>query len=126
MRDVVAGVIKRDRCYLVSRRADSQSHGGYWEFPGGTRRRGESLPECLQRELREELGIDISVGSKLAEIPLQSSKGRRKLHFFSCEIVSGEPACREVAELLWLTKSELSRLKLLEADRTFVSDFLGA
>ena len=61
--DVVAAVtVREDNRVLVARRRQEDMLGGLWEFPGGKREAGETLPEALQRELREEMDIDIDVG----------------------------------------------------------------
>ncbi len=61
--DVAAAVIIRsDGRVLVAQRQPGDTHGGLWEFPGGTREAGETLPVALRRELQEELGIEIAVG----------------------------------------------------------------
>src|SRR5687768_5506033 len=58
--DVTAGVIRReDGKILIAQRPVDKMLGGLWEFPGGKRHDGESLPECLRREIDEELGIEI-------------------------------------------------------------------
>ena len=55
---VTAGVLRRADAVLLSKRPADGLLGGMWEFPGGKQEPGESLPECLARELKEELGID--------------------------------------------------------------------
>ena len=59
--EVAAGIIHRDGRYLIARRKPGVHLGGFWEFPGGKRETGESLVECLQRELFEELTIRVDV-----------------------------------------------------------------
>jgi len=62
---VVVGVIYRQGRILIDKRKPEGLLGGLWEFPGGKKRRGESLPAALQREVREELAITIRVGPPL-------------------------------------------------------------
>ncbi len=59
---VTAAVIERGGRYLVTRRQKGVHLEGLWEFPGGKCDAGESLADCLRRELREELGVDAAVG----------------------------------------------------------------
>ncbi|HEX9027874.1 MAG TPA: A/G-specific adenine glycosylase, partial [Anaerolineales bacterium] len=62
---VTAGVIQREGRLLIARRPASGLLGGLWEFPGGKLQPGEDLPACLRREIQEELGVEIEVGSLL-------------------------------------------------------------
>ena len=58
---VTAAVVISEQTVLLTRRAPGQSLEGYWEFPGGKIEEGESLQECLKRELFEELGVQSEV-----------------------------------------------------------------
>lgn len=63
--EVVAGVASDGDTVFACRRSADRSSGGMWEFPGGKVEAGESPQEALARELREELGVEVSVGSLL-------------------------------------------------------------
>ena len=62
---VAAAVIERDAKILIGQRKRGDSHGLKWEFPGGKVERGESPASGLLRELREELGIEATIGQEL-------------------------------------------------------------
>jgi 8-oxo-dGTP pyrophosphatase MutT (NUDIX family) len=66
---VLAAVIRRQDRYLVCRRPAHKRHGGLWEFPGGKLEPGETLLEAARRELREELGAEVS------DLPLVAAVG---------------------------------------------------
>src|ERR1035438_1977423 len=71
---VSAALIFRAGQLLITQR-HAQSHlGGLWEFPGGKREAGESFEQCLVREIREELGVEIAVGELFEEISHRSEE----------------------------------------------------
>jgi A/G-specific adenine glycosylase len=61
----VAVIWNADGLVLIDRRNPEGLLGGLWEFPGGKVEPGETIPACIQREIREELGIAITVGEEL-------------------------------------------------------------
>ena len=119
--EVTAGVIRRGRRYLVTRRDPAKHQGGLWEFPGGKREAGESLEACLARELDEELGVRVRVGERLALVPWTYPDRRVLLHFFRCRIASGQVAPREGQPHRWVTPAELAALPMPPADATVVA-----
>ena len=94
--DIAAGVIWHGDELLIAQRPPHGLLGGLWEFPGGKREPGESLEECVQREVREELGIAVQVGALLATVEHAYTHFRITLHAFHCQYVSGEPQCHPV------------------------------
>jgi len=104
------------RVLVAQRRADDML-GGLWEFPGGKREEGETLPECLAREMREELDVEVEVGESLVVVEHAYSHFRLTLHVFRCRLLAGEPRCLECADFRWATLAELDRLPMSVADR---------
>ena len=118
---VVAAVIERDGRLLLCRRPAGKRHAGLWEFPGGKLLPGESVPEAAQRELAEELGVEVvSVGELLFELPDPGSPF--VIEFHPVEI-AGEPVPLEHDELLWALPAELEDLDLAPSDRAFASRY---
>jgi len=118
---VIAAVIRSDDRMLVGQRPPHKRHGGLWEFPGGKCENGESDAEAIQRELAEELAVDvIAVGQQLYAI---HDPGSQFLIAFVPVEVQGQLTCLEHSELRWGTLDELALLPLAPSDRRFV-DFL--
>ena len=66
--EVAVGVIVRDKHIYITKRADDLHQGGKWEFPGGKKEADETMSEALVRELREEVGIEVTEQSSLMVI----------------------------------------------------------
>ena len=123
---VVAGIVWRDREVLVSRRYDHAHLGGLWEFPGGKLEPGETEPEALVRELREELGIEVEVGEAWGELVHDYEDRRVSLSFWFAEVRSGSPQPLEVAEVRWVPVTELDALDFPGADDPLVHSLQAA
>ena len=121
MVQVAAGVISQGQTVLACQRTNHNDHPGKWEFPGGKREHGEELSDCLQRELREELGIDADVGSELWRTR-HTYPGREpvELFFFSITTFHGCLVNHSFANIRWVPVGTLSNLDFLEADRDLV------
>jgi mutator protein MutT len=117
---VAAGVIERDGRYLVARRQANAHLGGHWEFPGGKRERGESLEDCLRRELREELGIEITPPQHCQVVTHVYPDRTVELHFYRCAILSGQPQTLQCEAFTWGTPDELAALPFPPADRPVI------
>src|ERR1017187_5283638 len=89
--DVSAALIFRSGKLLITRRHSDAHLGGLWEFPGGKREPNETFEQCLARELREELGIEVKVGELFEEISHAYLEKTVRLKFFVCELLSGNP-----------------------------------
>jgi 8-oxo-dGTP diphosphatase len=116
---VAAGVAERNGLVLVTRRQQGVHLEGHWEFPGGKCEPGESFSECLARELREELDVDVTVGEEIFRTVHEYLDRRVELHFFRCEI-EGEVIPQLGQEARWLAPSELRTLEFAPADLELV------
>jgi A/G-specific adenine glycosylase len=124
--DVTAAVIRRaDGRFLIAQRPPDGMLGGLWEFPGGKRRPGESLPECLRREIREELGIEIAVGQQIGAVRHAYTHFRITLYAFACEHVSGEPQAIECAAWAWAAPDELDGYAFPVTDQKIIAALRG-
>jgi 8-oxo-dGTP diphosphatase len=114
-RIVTAAIIRRGATVLLARRA-SGSLQGKWEFPGGKLEAGESEEECLARELREELGLEVRVGAFLTESHFNYGTGSILLKAYEVEWVGGAmvPVDHDCVE--WVEPLRLESFDLLPAD----------
>ncbi len=115
------GVIRRDNgTYLIAKRPLDGMLGGLWEFPGGKQEPGESIRECVVRELREELGTEVEPTQKLAEIDHAYSHFTITLHAYLCVIKHGTPQKKHHDKLLWLTPSEMASYSFPKANKVLL------
>jgi A/G-specific adenine glycosylase len=115
--EVTAAVILQNGKVLITRRPSKGLLGGLWEFPGGKREDGESLADCLQRELREELAIETSIGEPFGEYKHAYTHFRVRLFAFHCTITQGEPQLLHASQLQWAALQDLGSFPMGKIDR---------
>ncbi len=118
---VTAAVIRKGKKILITRRPEKGLLGGLWEFPGGKQKPGESLEECLKREIEEELGIEISVGESFMQVNHAYSHFKITLHPFFCRHLKGRIQKIGVMDYRWVTSAELSEYAFPRADQRVIA-----
>jgi mutator protein MutT len=116
MRIVTAAIIFSRGRVLIARRRSGSSEEGLWEFPGGSLEAGETLQDCLKRELAEELGIETEVGDAVAESSHCDDHGAFRLIALVTRIISGVPTPVAHDEIAWVKIRDLGRYRLAPAD----------
>lgn len=116
---VVAAVIRRGDDYLVCQRPAAKRHGGLWEFPGGKLQPGESLAAAAGRELREELGVEVTATG--AVLHVAADPGSAFVLEFLEVTIRGTPRPTEHAQVAWVPAAALGALPLCPGDRAFVA-----
>jgi 8-oxo-dGTP diphosphatase len=114
---VVVGAVLRDGAgrVLAARRTSPPG----WELPGGKVEPGETEPAALARELREELGIEVDIGTRVGpDVPITDDL---LLRAWTATLTAGEPTALEHAELRWLDRAHLSTVDWLPADQPIVA-----
>lgn len=116
MKYVTAAVIRKKGRILITRRSPGQTMGGFWEFPGGKIEVDETPQRCLERELKEELGIDTKAGAVITESPWYYDGGAITLLAIETEITGGELRLTVHDRIQWAAPEELERFRLSPAD----------
>jgi 8-oxo-dGTP diphosphatase len=123
--DVSAALIFRDGKLLIAQRHADAHLGGLWEFPGGKREAGETFEQCLARELREELGVEVAVQGLFEEITHVYADKSIRLKFFACRLTGGEPQALGCAAVKWVGKPELADHDFPDADARLLDRLRG-
>lgn len=123
--DVVAAVIERDGKILLAQRPNHADQAGLWEFAGGKVEPGETQPQALIRELREELGIDATPGAYIASHQREVSGRRIHLHAWHVPAFNGEIRALEHQALAWCSPEEALGYPLAPADIPLLQAFMA-
>lgn len=116
----VAVITAADGNILLTRRANDKHQGGLWEFPGGKCEPGETAEAALQREIREELAIEVRACEPLICIPYQYPDLHVLLEVFRVTAFDGEPHGAEGQPMQWVTPRQLDRIPLPAANQPIV------
>ena len=111
-----AVVVNRKGEVLIAQRRDKDMLGGLWEFPGGKQETGETIQQCIVRELKEELGINIETGGFLITVNHAYSHFTMQMHTYFAKIKSGRPRPIECQNYRWVKISALREFPYSKAD----------
>ena len=92
----------------------------YWEFPGGKIESEETPEDALVREIREELGAEISIDSYLTTVYYNYPKFHLNMRCYLCRVINGELTLKEHEAARWLSKDKLDSVAWLPADRAIL------
>ncbi len=110
---------------LIAQRKQNDMLGGLWEFPGGKLESDETIEECIARELKEELGINIAVGDFLMTVKHAYSHFTMTLHVYRAKIISGRPRPVDCADYAWVKVPMLGKFAYSKADLHVVAKLQG-
>lgn len=116
MKDVTAAILRYNDRVLIAQRPEHDALAGKWEFPGGKREQGETLQQCLQREMKEEFDIDIEVMDFFGESIYEYDKGKIRLLAFWCRWISGELVVNVHSRIAWVHRDEWDKYDFAPAD----------
>lgn len=120
MTEVTAAIIHKNDKILICQRPKGKLCEFMWEFPGGKLEKGESYEECIKRECREELNINIDVVDKMTDIIYEYPKLKVHIHFFNCVIAEGEIIKKEHNDIKWIGREDVSKFEFCPADSKVV------
>ena len=107
--EVSAGIITKNKMVYIQQRVKNGLMGGLWEFPGGKREKGESLEECLKREIKEELRATIEISKKVMTIKHTYTNFRVILHVFDCQLQDKIIRTNGCEQWKWVSLSNLKK-----------------
>ena len=124
--DAAIAIVSRDGKILITQRKDDDTFGGFWEFPGGKREPGETLHQCLARELIEELAIRAKPIAELTLIEHNYPHARVRLFPFVCELDEGiEPRAIECQAMEWIAPSTVKGFKFPPANDSLLDEVIA-
>ena len=106
----------RNQIMIAQRRPEGGMLAGLWEFPGGKLQEGETMPECIARELKEEMGLSLEVGPELTVVHHAYTHFTIALHAHFARILSGRPRHIECANHAWTTLASIDKYPFSKAD----------
>jgi 8-oxo-dGTP diphosphatase len=122
---VVAAMVARNDCYLITQRRATAILPLLWEFPGGRVEPGETDEAALVRELRERLDADVRVGQLISYVSHPYDHYRVELYLYECALTSKEVSARNVADLRWVRSDEFEKYEFTPADEASMAKLLG-
>lgn len=117
----VAVIRNQQNLILIDRRLQQGTMAGLWEFPGGKIEYNETVQECIAREVKEELGIEIAVETPLMVIEHRYPQYYITLYVYNCRYIKGKPQPIECEEIRWVKPHELEQYQFPAANTAIIS-----
>jgi 8-oxo-dGTP diphosphatase len=128
---VAVGIIMRNgttdgrRSVLLCQRKETSKYPLKWEFPGGKVEEGEEVSDCLERELREELGVSIAPPELFhRQEAIYPDSGHYEVWYYLVDGISGEPVNRVFRRVEWVDTGDLLSYDILEGNRDVIGKLL--
>jgi len=122
---VAVGIIRKGDHVLLCQRKETAQYPLKWEFPGGKVKRGESAEDCVQRELREELGITAVVGALYDQQEFDYfDSDSFDVYYYLITSFTGSVANKAFAALEWVPVSMLKSYDILEGNANVVGKLI--
>ena len=121
---VACALIEKDQQILICQRSASMKLPLKWEFPGGKLEEGESLEQCLIREVKEEINLDIHIHEELTKVEYHYPDFSLTLYPFICSVKSGKLKVLEHEQVVWVDPTELFRYDWANADLPIIEEYI--
>lgn len=121
---VTAAAMIRDGKVLIAQREAGSHQEFKWEFPGGKLEAGETPEECIVREIKEELDLNIEVLDIYKVVKFDYKDKDILLLCYLCKVVSGEGRKLECNDFRWVTREELPGFEFVPADLPIVDKLM--
>ncbi len=121
MKDVSAGIIVRNGKVFIAQRPEGKPLPNVWEFPGGKLEAGETLPQCLKRELKEELSIEAEIGDFIMSTTYEYANGKFRINVYRVHIPDYvQPRLNVHQKAAWVTPAEMDDYEFPPADKDII------
>lgn len=117
---VTAGLLWQNGMVLITKRPEGSHLAGFWEFPGGKQEIGETLEECLEREIKEELDMEVRAEKLLLTMDHEYENRIISLYLFLCTQLGGEPKALACEELKWVDPEDLRQYRFPPPDEKII------
>ena len=125
MTEVVAALIWDKDKFMICQRPAHKARGLLWEFVGGKVEKGETGPQALVRECREELDVEISVGDIFMQTVHEYPDIKIRLTLYNAEIAAGIPKLIEHNDIKWITPAQIDSYNFCPADKEILKKLKG-
>jgi 8-oxo-dGTP diphosphatase len=124
---VTAALVRRNNQILIAQRPVTGRFANKWELPGGKIDPGETPQQCLQRELREELGLETNIGDLYSDTLYSHESGQIRQFTFWVELTDTPDNIQtyEHQAIAWVTPKEMSQYEFAGADLAVVEQLKG-
>lgn len=120
------GIIEReDGKVLIALRPEDVMLGGLWEFPGGKQEEDETIQQTVERELHEELGVEVKAYKEFMKLKHVYSHFSITMHAFLCRLISGTPKPKASQDIRWVEVSELEQYPFPKANKQLTEKLMG-
>ena len=116
----IAIIINDNNEILIDQRLPKGEMASYWEFPGGKVEEGETVEDCIIREMKEELGVTVRCDRTFLDLNYDYEKFTVTLSNYICRIVEGIPQPIECEKILWIKPQELDNFEFPTANREII------